>query len=124
MRDGFAKAIVVVGLFLAVLGLVAAVWLSIVWSSIELKVAGVALGLTALSLGMSYIFSAIAANDATNTDQRLDEIEARLDGIERSLQTIDSRPLPKGWVRALFYETHPTASTPATDVSSGRANEV
>lgn len=105
----------VLGGGLGVLGIVVGIWLGIVWPSDELKVAGVAFGVTVASVGIGFVFSAMSSNDAANTDQRLDEIEARLDGIERSAQAIDSRPAPKGWVRALFYETQPKETKAVTD---------
>lgn len=117
----FTKVIIGVGVFLVVMGIVTAVWLLNLWPSMEMKIAGVALGLTVLSLGMGYIFSAMSVTDANNTELRLEVIEARLDSIERSIQATGGLPVPKGWVRALFYDTSPSVPMPATSSASSQA---
>lgn len=122
MKKAITVIVSTLGPFLTVAGVVGGVLLFNHWPSVELKVAAVGLGLAVASTGIGYIFAAISANDASNADQRLDEIEARLDGIERSIQAIDPHPAPKGWVRALFYETQQTETKAVTGTSLAHAD--
>lgn len=82
-----------------------AVWSLAQATSLEMQVALVGLGATAAAVGISNIFSAISAREAENADQRFDDIEKRLDYIEAAVLEMSNRPAPKGWVRALFYES-------------------
>nr|WP_157797307.1 hypothetical protein [Microbacterium barkeri] len=95
----------VIGALLGVGGLAVAIWSLTQAFSVEMKVALVGLGVTVAAVGISNILSVISARVGENADQRLDDIEKRLDNIEVAIRAANSRPMPKRWVRALFYKT-------------------
>jgi len=98
-------ATITIGGILGCGGLGIAAWSLAQTTSVEMQVALVGLGATAAAIGISNILSVISARESENADQRFDDIEKRLDYIEASVSEIRNRPLPKGWVRALFYES-------------------
>lgn len=112
-------AIIVIGGILGFGGLGIAAWSLAQTTSVEMQVALVGLGVTAAAIGISNILSVISAREAENADQRLRDIEKRLDYIEASVSEMSNHPVPKGWVRALFYESLTAAtSTPSAARSS------
>lgn len=107
-------AAVGVGVLQVAIGLAMAIWVLTQAFSDEMKVALVGFGVTVAGIGVSYILSGIATREASNADQRFDDIERRLDNIEAAVQATNGHPVPKGWVRALFYESPQTVSGPPT----------
>ena len=98
-------ATITIGGILGFGGLGIAAWSLAQTTSVEMQVALVGLGATAAAIGISNILSVISTREAENADQRFDAIEKRLDYIEASISEMSNRSLPKGWVRALFYES-------------------